>query len=320
MFDVSEKVLVDLRETMIKASEKWNAGVCLGQVRYPDGKQVCGTHSACHSWVTSGYTTACYDGRYGHRPHYAKDAKPFLIATNVSKVRSKSVCSEESLEFLVRWVAKESPFSEFVLNKDDDEWLTTGGVVLYCGPGGLEEAQAMWMCKLLRFPTEGAKAAETFMTLVKGGVDPMLAVLVASHVRSVRGATFGYTGIEGHSSVFGYGDLPVSPEGLLARNITPSKNNNTQQTMSLFSPPKGCKADRVGDKIKTFCKPIAKDDGWGGVVKGNGADGDTLIKHVLEWEGELRKKIEPMPVIERAVAAVKKKLPGKNTVFLDLDM
>lgn len=303
MLNVSAEVLDTLKAYTLKESKNWANGVCAGKCVNLDGRMHTEGHQYCHSWVS----TAFY-----------RQKNEFLTISIHSKTRVKGLVSNEAMDFLIRWMARESPFADWVVNKDDDEWLTEGGIVLLCGGNtGLTANQALWVCKVLRFSTEGEKAAETFMTLVKGGVDPMLAVLVASHVRSLKGATFGYTGQNGHSSVFGgYADVKVTPEGLLARNLTDSPSS----TCEVFSPPKGIKTTEVATKIKGFCKPFKKSDGWGGFVTGEGADSESLINHVKAWEEELRKNLEPKPLVERVVAAAKKKLPTKNTVYLDLDM
>lgn len=321
MPDVSDKVLQDCKDWLIKESGTWQTGVCRGKCVYLDGKHLQEGHQYCHSWVTSGYTAATGVGGWeAWDKEYSKTAQPFLTLSCHSKVRSRTVCSPEACDFLVLWMARESPFKEFILNRDDEKSLTEGGVILLCGPGGLPLAQAMWVCKVLRFITEGGKAADTFMTLVKGGVDGMLAVLVASHVRTIKGTTFGYTGPYGHMSVVspGYEGGKVSVAGFLSRNLHPRPKN----TLSVFSAPKGVTKDVTAPeaKIKGFCKPFKKPDGWGGFITGEGADAESLVNHVLEWEKELKETLKPPTMVERVVAAAKKKMPNKDTVYLDLDL
>lgn len=322
MLEVDETLLNEAGEYLRKTAKGWEAGVCLGKCIYLDGKDkgelvYKAPHTACHSWVTCSYGIACFGSKgyfYDWNRKYAKNARNFLTLTCHSRKRSKSVCSPEASDFLIKWMARESPFSQFILNRDDDETLCEGGAILLCGPDGLTLPQAMWVCKILRFTTEGSKAADTFMTLVKGGVDPMLAVLVASHVRSVKGAVFGYTGVEGHSTVFQYGDR-TDVVALVSRELNPTANDtSTVFKTSKIVKARGKKSDPLSNpttKIKGFCKPYKKPDGWGGYLTGEGAEGPDLVKHVLEWEREIKDCLQPEPPPA---------LPDSSTVYLDLDM
>lgn len=308
MITLDEKVLDKAKKTLADLAQSWDdGGVCKGTVMTMKGGGGAAKHTACHSWLPS--------DNYGES----------LILNCVSKKRSKGVCSPESLEFLVKWMARESPFSDWILNRDDDESLEHGVIIHFGGEKGLNRNETMWVCKVLRFGTEGMKAAETFMTLVQGGVDPMLALYVASHIRTIRGATFGYTGPDGHSTVCGkvfshyennFRDavyVETSPVGLISKNL----DRRATSTGILFKEPEKVPASVAKaakdpeTRVKGFCKPIKKDDGWGGTVNTFGIDKDVLIQRVLEWEKELKaEKIEvPAP-----------KLPTKNTVYLDLDM
>lgn len=332
MVEVSEKVLDDCKSWLIATSKAWTAGVCKGKTVYIDGKEegkdIAMGHTACHSWVTSSFGKVCLQSKNEEyywndwNTPYSANARNFLTLNCHSKVRSKTVCSPEATDFLVLWMAKESPFSQFVLNRDDDRSLTEGGVILLCGPDGLTLSQAVWVCKVLRFITEGAKAADTFMTLVKGGVDPMLAVLVASHVRSIKGAVFGYTGVEGHSTVFSayYYQKNAEPLlGLLTRTLNPKASNTTE----VFQNPEGIKVPRLEkatDKIKSFCKPFKKSDGWGGYVQGVGADASDLVTRVLQWQAELGQLLPDYDATFPPVLQPDPPMPDSNTVYLELDL
>lgn len=320
MATVSPKVLKDCKKKLLDQTKGWTDGVCRGVTMYADdGMQVCGTHTYCHSWVTHAYSIACFSGKpmyVGWQSlKYNKDSRNFLVGTSCSKTRSKTVCSPEACDFLILWMARESPFSQFVLNRDDEDSLLNAGLILLCGPDGLNVAEAMWVCKVLRFSIEGAKASETFMTLVQGGVDPMLAVYVASHIRSLKGAVFGYTGVEGHSTVANDADLL----GMLERNRVENADSTSTLFKAVTKVPKGSEAisDPVG-KIKGFCKPFIKEDGWGGKIKGEGIEGKELVKRVLEWQAEFKEFIPldgKLPIIVPPPP-----LPDSNTVYLELDM
>lgn len=326
MVDVSEAALDACKKWLIDQSKKWTGGVCKGATANLDAKPICEGHTACHSWVSAAYRTYCFNQSsdyYNWDCKYKAGAKNFLTLTCHSKVRSKTVCSPEACDFLILWMARESPFSQFILNRDDIQSLTEGGAILLCGPDGLTLSQAMWVCKVLRFITEGAKAADTFMTLVKGGVDPLLAVLVASHVRSIKGAVFGYTGVEGHSTVFnGYYAAKKEPIlGLLTKTLNPNAANTTQ----VFKNPDGVKIPpellNATTKIKGFCKPFKKSDGWGGTIQGDGADATDLVTQVLQWQAELGGLLPDYdatfpPVLQPDPPS----MPDSNTVYLELDL
>ena len=313
MADVSDKVLADAKKKLIKMNEKWNSGVCSGTCLDLDGKEMITPHTACHAWV--GYAYAKVRDK-GESPYfgtwstdYAKDAKQFLVLSCHSKKRSKAVCSEEAMDAIILWMARESPFSEFVLNRDDDDSLLNGGIILLCGPGALTQAQSMWICKVLRYSTEGAKALDTWLELYKGGVNPLLAVLVCSYVRTIKGATFGYTGIEGHSGVFSSYNSDVP--SLLAGAVNPKATSTGEVFMSGVK----IKDGKIGKGatpsviIKGFFKPYQKDDGWGGKVSGEGADGPEFVKRVLEWQREIEGVEAPPPP-----------QPTSSTVYLELDL
>ena len=178
--EISKKLLevVETSKKWLKVnSADWEGGVCRGDTVYTDtGLCVFEAHSACHSWVTYAFGKACFGKGGGYYQNwdrkYVEGARAFLTLSCHSKVRTAHNCSDEASDFLIDWIANESPFSEFVLNRDDPDSLHEGGVILLCGPGGLTLSQTMWVCKVLRFTVEGGSASETFMALVKGGVDP----------------------------------------------------------------------------------------------------------------------------------------------------
>lgn len=328
MVEVSAEIIDQCKKWLKKESDLWTTAVCRGTTtRLDKWQEMAQPHTACHSWLTYAFGHV-YRERHGggywggtlDYNNYIEGAEPFLAMTCHSKVRAKyAACTPEACDFLVRWMANESPFSEFILNRDDDKSLTEGGVILLCGPGGLNLQQAMWVFKVLRFVTEGANAPDTFMKLVQGGVDGMLAVYVASHIRSLKGATFGYTGPYGHMSVVGSGGYNEADViGMFQRNLNPTPNN----TASVFImdkdkiPPRFNVPKTYEPIVRDFCKPFQKPDGWGGFVNGEGADTTALVERTLAWQAELQvclsganPKSAPVP-----------KMPDSNTVYLDLDL
>lgn len=305
MVKVSEKVLKAAKKVLLEKTCEWekvNQGICSGVCLDLKGSlfQV-EHHRGCHSWVSSAYYRIDADKNL---------AQSFLTLTCHSKKRSK--VSAESTDAIILWMAKESPFSKFVLNRDDDESLLNGGAILLCGEDGLTHGQAMWVCKVLRYSTEGGQALETWFNLYKAGVNPMLALLVASYVRTVKGATFGFTGVERHTGVFDTWSGPPNPLKVLKGEFC----NITQTTDQLFQPKledKTPKEPFTEDVVKKFLKPVMKSDGWGGEVRASDAEGSQFIENVLKWQAELEQKLDPnksLPV----------SLPTKETVYLEIDM
>jgi hypothetical protein len=313
MTDVSPEALQRAKIKLKDLTKTWQTGVCRGVCLYLDSSEMVVGHGACHSWVNQAYGRISGRGYgYSWTPTYPKDAKPFLTLSCHSKEISKGKCSPEAVDAIILWMARESPFSKFVLNRDDEDSLLNGGVILLCGPGGLTPAQALWVCKVLRYSTEGAQALDIWLELYKGGVNPLLAVLVCSLVRTVKGATFGFTGYEGHSTVFiNYGDRTPNVPSLISGTLNPK----AECTADVFDNPKvKSKRGKLGKQrsveatIKGFCKPLQIDDGWGGKVVSNGANGPEFIKRVLEWQHEN----EPEGATDR--------IPSRDTVYLDLDL
>lgn len=304
---VAQEFLNNCKKDLIKHSSEWKQGLCAGRIaNIENGSTEDGNNNACHAWVTRAYRSLLDYHRsiycYWSSP-YEKTAKPFLILnSHPQDGHHKITCSREAADFLILWMARESPFTKHVLNRDDTESLLKGGVILYCGPGGLSLPETMWICKILRFPTEGVNGADTFMELVKGGVDGMLALYVASLVLTKRGATFSYTGPKGHFSVV---ESYTSLEGFISRKL----NKKSEETSTVF----GGEGPSYFKEVKGFCKPIQKSDGWGGTVDGDAVHKNDLVKQVLNWQNTKFNKLLPS-----APASVS--VPSSSTVYLEVDM
>lgn len=324
---VSAEVLTLAKQKLHDKTAAWNGGVCSGMCIDLEGKETLGaSHTACHSWVGYAYAYIKTGGKnlYGTAwdAAYPKDAKNFLTLTCHSPRRSQNICDAEAVEGIIKWFAHESPWSEYFLNKDDEKSLLNDGAILFCGPDGLSHAEAMWICKVMRYSVEGSKSLESWLTLYKAGVNPVLAVLVCTYVQPVKGATFGYSGVDGHVSVFGQYNGPA-PD--LASIMEMKINKNAPTTGAVFA----CGGKPIPTKIhkgspteiiKGFCKPVTKDDGWGGKVAGAGADINEFTQRVLAWQAELMGEAVPEPVVVEKAAKPAAKKPGKNTVFLEMDM
>lgn len=309
---VSAKSLEFYKKTIVELTSNWTNGVCWGGVYYADGPradtEVTAAHTACHAWVTNAYGIACMGQKSSYYlgtwdKEYSNDANNIVILS----CHRKGSVSKKTSDFLIKWLARESPFSEHVLNRDDDKSLTEGGLILLGGPAGLTVSQAMWLCKVTRFTTEGGQSAETFRRLVEAGVDGMLAIYVASHVRKVSSTGFTYTGTEGHSTVI---KQKTDVVGMIQRNL----NMKAGDTGTVFERKGGFRQNRyfdVSDRIHGFCRPTKVSDGWGGQVERSAANKESFIENVKEMERELLNFCQPN---------IPQPMPDSNTVYLDLDL
>lgn len=313
MVDVSDTVLKAAKEELHEKTKAWGGGVCQGAVLNLDGSTLCAAHTACHSWVTGAFRKACnigstFDFTFKSHPEGAKD---FLVLTCHKK--EKSAASKEAMDGIILWMARESPFAKYVLNADDTDSLTNDGAIILCGPNGASLAEAMWMCKVLRYSTEGSRSLDTWKTLYDGGVNPMLAVLVCTHIASVNGAMFGYSKVCNHVRVFNYHE---SADPDIFNLMRGESNPGAKDTSSLFNHGKsknaGKKVGSVATKVRSFCKPFKKSDGWGGFITGQGADATELVERVLKWQRALEETFE--------LAQAEPALPDSNTVYLELDL
>ena len=306
MTEISADLLSSWKEELHDLSANWVSGVCKGAAYFLDGSRVTLTHTACHSWVGNAYTNA--------------RKKSFVVLTCHSKKRSKNVCSAEAHSEIAKWMATESPFAFAILNRDDLNSVCNDGLVILCGEDGVTQWQCYWICKVLRYGVEGAQALDVWYALKQGGVNPILALCIATYIRSVNGATFGYTGADGHSAVFPansyYGDYRFG--GMLTATLTENPNS----TVSVFKDPPDFSPKlgfaEVSKSVGGFCKPFKKSDGWGGFVTGEGATEQELVKAALEWQAQLMKAMPDHYLSNQKVVAPK--TPDNSTVYLDFDM
>lgn len=299
--DISQDLITTCKTWLAITSSGWRTGVCQGKAIYLDGpeigKRVADPHSACHSWVAYAFNRACFNitfySNQWNTP-YGKKASNILVLNCYSSKRNQGICSKQASDFLVLWLATESVFSKFILNRDDPKSLTEGGVILLCGPDGLTLAQTMWICKILRLTVEGGKAAETFMELVKGGVDPMLSLFIASHVRIKKGVTFGYTGQNGHSTVF----YDINHQHEVSVFLQKKVNLEANSTSEVFVPKSQfltskTKVAKPAETIRSWFNNRPVSDGWGKTVMEDTLLADELIHHALDWQKLLTEKEAP---------------------------
>lgn len=303
-FQVTEEVITKAKARLKKLTAGWAVGICCGNATDLNDKLIENTypHGNCHSWVSQAFTNYCG----GHTPKYFKKGSNFLSLTCHSKKRSKA--SAKATDGIILFLARESKFSPYILNRDDEKSLTRDGAVILCGPDGVTQAEAMWICKVLRYSTEGSRALDTWLALKEGGVDPMLALRICNDIQPLEGATFGHSPVVQHLSVFGNDwDCKVEPDLKALADGESDKEATT--TGSLFSKKGAPPSGTYSNTFKKFCKPFKKSDGWGGEIEGEGVSKEDLIYHALAWQKEVLGQGEPV-LVKEAV------LPTREIVFL----
>lgn len=298
MVDVSPELLEDIKTTRLPRLTKYfSAGICYGSIIILDDilSQIQG-HGACHSWLSSGISS------YSNPKAY-----PYLVLNCTPQ--KNLLCKKESLNEAILWMARESPFSEYVLNRDDTESLLSHGQIYLCDPkgeDGLTQTQILWICKVLRYAREGGQALDTWKALKDGGVDPLFAFVLSSYIASFNKTSFSYYPVTGHTNAFLQGADPekIFKRVFVGEEVCRKSYNNTSELW-------GARRD-FSDKVRDFCKPRKESDGWGGSVTISRANSEELIKKCLEWEEQLR--------TEYKIPKITEVLPTQDTVYLDVDM
>lgn len=164
------------------------------------------------------------------------------------------------------------------------------------------------MCKFLRHGNEGGKALETWLALYKAGVNPMLAAYVSTFISAKAGAKFTAQTVYAHCQIFESAASAPDINLLLEGKPQPTALN----TSRVFGGTNqgGSSNSDFSSKIRSFCSPVAKTDGWGGTIRAKAVDESELIEQVLKWQQELQ-GIQAKP---------RAKKPTKTTVFLEEDM
>ena len=294
-FKVSEEVLKKCKKKLLELTNSWDArstGLCHGDVYRLSGDYFCESgHGACHSWVTAG-------GQF-------RGSSDSALVLNCHP-RERCKCKRESADAYALWLARESPFSRFILNRDDTDSLLNGGLIIYTGgKDGATINETLWICKSLRYATEGAKALDVWKELVDEGVDPLLSVVVCTFVSNIKNRQFYPSSVTTHCAVFlNYiGQAPCDAENLLRRHHNPDANSS----YTLYGKEN---AFIEGATFADFCKPVIKDDGWGGKITSLGSTKDYFIQEVLKWENTIRE--------EHGIP--KNNVPNSSTVYLDVDL
>ncbi len=287
MVEISNDVVSKMKSRLSSLTREWESkgckGICYGgilDIETGDDGDIVG-HTACHSWVSLAFRSIGRD-RNNYADSYSrfgKDSKNFVVADCHSLLGIS--CSEESWKSVVLWFARESMFSQYVINRDDTDSLMNDGVLLLCGPNGMTLTEAMWSCKVLRYSTEGGKSLDTWSALYAGGVNPYVALLVSSRISPVSGASFGASQVTSHLDVFYSGADENSVKNML-NGVFNKKANGTYSAFGLTV------KDTVSAKFRGFCRPIKISDGWGGEVDGSAASKEAFIQNVLDWEQSLK--------------------------------
>lgn len=292
MVTVSDEVLAIAKEKIKEAHKEYytmySNSICWGRaVLASNGDEVGAPTWACHSWVTSLYSSLCSGGANWQNfgTPFDKNAENFILL-NALPPDVKRSCEKESLQALVKWLATETPFSKYILNRDDsDGSLSDHGMMMLVGPDGLTLAEVMWVCKVVRYATEGDRSLDVWKYLTDNGVNPLLALYVSSSTAQVRGATFGYKSVYTHSNVF----TNFAPS--IKKLLKFKHNRFAKTTRCLFTDSRSTRTVEDDEKefFRAFSKPTEVSDGWGGVVISTGSAPKVFLDNVKKWE----KKVTP---------------------------
>lgn len=170
------------------------------------------------------------------------------------------------------WVAKESPYSHGVLNKDNDKQLIENAMVIdveKVGKGG-----SLWLCKASRHFKEDVWVPKLWTQLRENGLDGLQAFIGSTILDSAGKAKGGTT----HVGLYGYG----TPKELrkFYDEVKEGKKLNT------FAVSKsGAWGANWGDM--KGCK-VKKPDGWGGFTQveepGSAKTYSELLKEIFEGD------------------------------------
>ena len=290
---VSEEILDKAKKWLLRQSKTWNTGCTRGQAWSTGGKYLAGEHyDACHAWVQHAhsdlYGTAYTYGDYNTKISKNKN-EHFLVLTCHSKTRTKSNISPEAHDAFILWLAgPTSPFSKYILNRDDPESLCNGGAVILVGPqSDASLAEAMWICKVLRYPTENGCSLEVWYGLYQAGVDPILAIAVCGLYSKKENNYYIKDGGNGHCHVFSYYNdgIPVS---CILSNKPPE--TNASSTFLVLGSKEECKDwAALNKELDLLHKTTTVSDGWGGKQTFKGSSLEDIIKAVLETQKGIRK-------------------------------
>ena len=317
--DVSDEAITIAKDYLKLQVRSWEGNIAKGSyMELGDNPTVRDNHYfACHAWVATAYRNMVGTNTWCGKQGYSKSAENFLVLSCVSVKRVRTHQDEEAFKRFVLWVARDTTLSKYVLNRDDEESLFEGGVILYCGPDGLSHAQAMWLCKALRLHIELGGTAKTWADLVDNGVHPMVAFFCCSSFSKK-------TGRDNYTFNLGWLDHPdVVSRSDVVGMVLGHLNKDTSETHNVFSRPKALSfADKRFDLVELrrkwigFSKPVKKPDGWGGFVETvEGLSTDKFIGTIREMNDEILQEASKYSTGEVVLP-----LPDRNTIFLEVDL
>lgn len=290
---VSEKVLDKAKKWLLEKSKTWRTECTRGQAWSTDGKYLEGKgYNVCHAWVQQAHNDLYGTDRYGdYNSKISKNEKEhFLVLTCHSKTRTKSNISSEAHDAFILWLAgPTSPFSKYILNRDDPESLCNGGAVILVGPqSGASLAEAMWICKVLRYPTENGCSLEVWYGLYRAGVDPILAIAVCGlYGKKKNDNYYVKDGGNGHCLVFNYYGYGIPVSCILSNKPPETNASNTRLVLGSREECKDWAA--LNKELDLLNKTTTVSDGWGGKQTFRGSYLGDIIKTVLETQKGIRK-------------------------------
>lgn len=151
----------------------------------------------------------------------------------------------------IKWVANEAPFSNAVLNKDNDKEIVNQGAVIdtsLVGKGGV-----LWLCKAFRYAFEEPDCVRHWYSLRDGGLEDGLQAFIGASIVNKEGLP---RPVRTHCSLFSY-DTPENIKSFYDKVLTWKNEDSREVSMINLK----YAADNWGSLA---FKEVSVSDGWGG--------------------------------------------------------
>lgn len=255
-----------------EAPKLWRNGPCAGVIFNKDGKEVKSAKSGdiCHYWV---------------RPGHARGNAELIASATSEKRRSHG---DADVEFM-KYILNDNPIGQFIVNKDDLSSITNGAILIDAKDAGYE--RTLWLCKVFRYCVEEPYRVKTWNSLVNLGVEPLMALIVAS-VYSSSMLPEAYTS---HATVFAN---PKSQDDLAEaykKRHEPRDSGEYDAELckneyNVFYGNKKGWSDGVGNFFKAMKVRQEKiPDGWGGFTyKTVGQTFEDFAKYLIDLTAQVK--------------------------------
>lgn len=304
---ISSEIYKKIDDQLREMTKGWSSGVNCGRgYDIATGEEIGGAfyHNGCHSFINQCFNSMGCKGTKSHAAWAVDFSHPGAKNFVVTSCYKRRACTKEAADALLLWMAKESPFKDYILNRDDEESLFKGGVMILCGPSGANVAEAMWICKVLRYITESGTSIDVWYDLVEEGIDPIFALFPATFFNK-KDSLYIHKYEETHSSVV-YG---ISPKDVGNTLVKGAVFRGAERTSEVFGKFTTSGYNTTYSFFQGWAKSATVSDGWGGTVKKKGLDREGLVTKAREWYASFGGEVKD--------TAAK---PTKTTVFLEEGM